>query len=464
MSNFEVGEDETAPVEVQQHISILGRVSAVVSEASALGSVALESVKRRVSTVGRNTINEAVLERVSEITTKEKSLFDGGGVPPANVEDLSFFASCSSKAEKNQGCFFRLAVEQSHITNGFVLQTKSANGGKFKMLIFDVDGNPLVREDSQKSTTGSFSSVSLFMTSFPTYLYNSEGHFKETRDGDVPHVFNSLQCFRKSSFSLKSPGRILIVIYGDNIIGGTSFSLAALPCQGSINYEGIVTIDQTIEETKLKLDAQKIQFIAAKEAYEEAKATSVTMKRRVDTLLETRESAYNIYLSSTNASFALDDTQASTAFAASKPSTMTQVSEGAQKLATSGIAVASSAAATASATAETAKEYFKSTAATASATFKSTAANLKNSWTIFRRGSGADASGGDGAAAAAGDAGSAAAGDVPNAFKDSSVPEESSKSISISGATATATSADSLLPATTPFVVELDADEDDEGL
>jgi hypothetical protein len=128
--------------------------------------------------------------------------------------------------DRQAGAFFRLIIDDKHVENGFILHCRSASKGKFKLIIFDADGNIIFQEACMKSRDGSVTQASLCFTNFPTYRLG-EPLPSHLRENDTPVLFSKLDHFVPNSHSI-IPGHYLVCIYGDNFLGKTNFALLAL--------------------------------------------------------------------------------------------------------------------------------------------------------------------------------------------------------------------------------------------
>jgi hypothetical protein len=111
--------------------------------------------------------------------------------------------------------------------NGFIIFCRSLTG-KFKLVIFDSNGEVIHIDEAIRSRDGSQWESSLYFLSAFSMFRLSPPLPAAIREQDLPPVFNSLDSFTQCNMSLAS-GQYLVCVYGDNFIGKTSYSLLAVP-------------------------------------------------------------------------------------------------------------------------------------------------------------------------------------------------------------------------------------------
>ena len=123
--------------------------------------------------------------------------------------------------------YYRITVDQIKSNNGFIIFCRSLTG-KFKLVLFDSNGEVIHIDESVRTRDGSqWESALYFLSAFSMYKLppTLPASFREL---DLPPIFSSLDSFTQCNMSL-SPGQYLICVYGDNFIGKTSYSLLAVP-------------------------------------------------------------------------------------------------------------------------------------------------------------------------------------------------------------------------------------------
>ena len=168
--------------------------------------------------------------------------------------------STDSKVERQQGQFFRLSVEEKHATAGFVLTCRGLRGSKFRIFMFDVEGNLLyqvencqshhahiknlwffcslltavlnglflnnmIQEDGTKSKSAKGNpQTTMYFTSFDTYRLEPS----PPSDKSIPEVFCKLESYTCSKKTI-TPGKYLLCVHGDNFMGKSYFNLLVSP-------------------------------------------------------------------------------------------------------------------------------------------------------------------------------------------------------------------------------------------
>jgi hypothetical protein len=157
---------------------------------------------------------------------------EGGGPPlDPRVNDLTWGWGADGKVDRQSGVFFRLTVDNQHADSGFIVNCRSSNRGKFKLLVFDKEGNLLYQEDSFKEKDKSFTQSTLFFTTFDAYRLGEAPAIvneKSSTAQQLPPLFHRLDSFILAKKRITS-GQYLLCIYGDNFIGKTNFQIIAVP-------------------------------------------------------------------------------------------------------------------------------------------------------------------------------------------------------------------------------------------
>jgi hypothetical protein len=145
--------------------------------------------------------------------------------PPSSPNQASH--AHSSRVARQDAVYYRITVDQVKSKNGFIVFCRSLTG-KFKLVLFDSNGEVIHIDESLRSRDGSQWESSLyFLSAFSMYRLPPPVH-AAIQEQDVPSVFNSLDSFTQCNLSLPA-GQYLICVYGDNFIGKTSYSLLAVP-------------------------------------------------------------------------------------------------------------------------------------------------------------------------------------------------------------------------------------------
>jgi hypothetical protein len=164
-------------------------------------------------------------------------------LPPIPSSHL-FTIFPSSRVARQDANFYRITVDQVKSHNGFIIFCRSLTG-KFKLVIFDSNGEVIHIDESIRSRDGSQWESSLyFLSAFSMYRL-SPPLPAAIREQDLPPVFNSLDSFTQCNMSLAA-GQYLVCVYGDNFIGKTSYSLLAVPtlndCQEVISSTALPSL------------------------------------------------------------------------------------------------------------------------------------------------------------------------------------------------------------------------------
>eukprot|EP01038_Epipyxis_sp_PR26KG_P005791 gene5791-7989_t len=261
--------------------------SATANEISSLGGIG------RVIGAMFSTFNAPMPSHVApeiiEIAQQicRSGTLEGNGGPSLDprVSDIHWGISVDSKVERQSALYYRLNVENRHIENGFLIMCRSANKGRFKILIFDTDGTIIAQEDSLKFKDKT--QTVLFFTNFDAFRLG-----EPPASHDNPPLFNKLDNFIPCKKSVAS-GQYLICIYCDNFIGKSNFNITALLAKNdAAQVIEMEEMDDNLNESKAALHALKLEYLQAKAAYE---AVLLRMKLEGDKIengINAREKAY----------------------------------------------------------------------------------------------------------------------------------------------------------------------------
>jgi hypothetical protein len=142
-----------------------------------------------------------------------------------------------SRVARQDAVYYRITVDQVKSKNGFIVFCRSLTG-KFKLVLFDSNGEVIHIDESLRSRDGSQWESSLyFLSAFSMYRLPPPLH-ASIRQEDMPTVFNSLDSFTQVNMSLGA-GQYLVCVYGDNFIGKTTYSLLAVPTLNDCQEVGV---------------------------------------------------------------------------------------------------------------------------------------------------------------------------------------------------------------------------------
>lgn len=214
---------------------------------------------------------------------------EGGGPPlDPRVIDLPWGWGAENKVDRQAAAYYRLTVDVANSEKGFVINCRSSNKGKFKLIIFDKDGNVLHQEEAMREKNKSYTHATLFFTKFDTYRLDDSS----STDKTLPPIFQRLDSLVLSRKTIE-PGQYLISVYGDNFIGKTNFSIITVPAKATDgDVKGIEEADQELLEMKKCLDDTKTEYIQAKAAFDAVIAKMKAHEDKVNHILEEREKHY----------------------------------------------------------------------------------------------------------------------------------------------------------------------------
>lgn len=187
----------------------------------------------------------------------------------AAVPELPWGTVVEGKAERGMGSFYKLAVSEEHVANGFLIQCKSAGKDKFKLLIFDGETGELAQhEDSLRSRDKTSTSATTFFTKFPVFYLGDavtpEALAAANDDPVLPPLFGRLETLSQCD-KTTAGGIFLVCVVGENMIGRSVFSLLAVPTKNDATEVIILSLscvckkcyyDKTMTTTMMMINTQ----------------------------------------------------------------------------------------------------------------------------------------------------------------------------------------------------------------
>lgn len=200
--------------------------------------------------------------------------------------------------ERQCGHFFRLKITEADLRDGIIISCQSNRSDKFKVIVFDNEGQVTNIEDSRRKRH--CSEANLYVVPFGRYnttetpsISTLMRHFRE----EIPPAFMMLDTFVKDVKSLL-PGTHLFCVYGDNWFQSVKYNLkcvvAISPKEDCV--EKIKDSEKKLQEKKQHLENFQPDFCEVKKKYEEACKKLETDITETVELMEEREKAYNDYI------------------------------------------------------------------------------------------------------------------------------------------------------------------------
>jgi curved DNA-binding protein CbpA len=144
------------------------------------------------------------------------------------VVDMVWGTTIDGRVDRQTACYYRISISNENLSNGFLMNCKSSNKDRFKLVMFDSSGKLLHLEDSTRSKDRQSTEATLLFT-----LFNTGNQVKS--DSVNEKILSSPFFLSEKLESIVSyervvpPGDFLICIYGDNMIGKANFNLIAVP-------------------------------------------------------------------------------------------------------------------------------------------------------------------------------------------------------------------------------------------
>jgi len=270
-----------------------------------LGSVNVEDL----GTVGRlfgALVSKAGIPVPTEITQKvltaAQHLGRGATSVPGfdlpHVETLIWGQSVSGSVPRQCGHFFRIDADDIDLKQGVIISCKSKSCDKFKIILFDGQGEVASIAESKKKRQGS--EANLFIVPFERYDISETPFSKLLQTLDIDEIHPFFMYFDTYVKDVKSllPGTHLFCVYGDNWFQSVKYNLkcvvAISPNEDCV--EKIKESEKKLQEKKNHLETFQPEFCEVKKKYEEACKKLETDITETVELMEEREKAYNDYI------------------------------------------------------------------------------------------------------------------------------------------------------------------------
>lgn len=222
---------------------------------------------------------------------------------------LQFGDKLSDKVDKAGVVFYELTVAEQHITDGFAVGAHSAQGSRFKLLLFEqaTDGQweLLTQEDSQKTKNG-VQMAGLYFFPFLTCRMGPKPSTLASASDPESMLFNRLEGLQARDHVPVRPGRILVAVYGDNWFNRVRYTIQAVhtSSQGSPQAPSADAVQQV--EAKLLQKKTELRRFETEYRQVQAQFETVVMRfnqeqKEVEELLQTRDQAYLALLATNDA-------------------------------------------------------------------------------------------------------------------------------------------------------------------
>jgi hypothetical protein len=179
-----------------------------------------------ISVVGGGIAAE-VIENVVQIC---QGGIEGVKDPPLDprVVDMTWGTTIDGRVDRQAACYYRISISNENLSKGFLINCKSSNKDRFKLVMFDSSGKLLHLEDSMRSKDTKSTEATLLFTLFNTGN-QIESDSVDEKILSSPHFLSEKLESIVSYERVVPPGDFLICIYGDNMIGKANFNLIAVP-------------------------------------------------------------------------------------------------------------------------------------------------------------------------------------------------------------------------------------------
>ena len=264
-------------------------------------------------------VSKAGIPLPTEITQKvltaaqhlSKGVTEVPGFELPSVTVLEHGQAVSGVVERQDAQFFKFRASDEDVRNGIIINCFSNSGDKFKVIVFDSQGNVQIVEESQLSGKKKTSQANLHLLPFERYNL-SEGMpslstLKKCNEDDIPAVFMILDTFELEVRNLL-PGEHLFAVYGDNWFQSCKFHLRCL-VSSRHNEEAIKQSEKQLAEKKILLETFQNEFCDIKKRYEEACKKLEDETNQISSLITARDMAYQDLIDSSSEKYKNADNQ-----------------------------------------------------------------------------------------------------------------------------------------------------------
>eukprot|EP00096_Caligus_rogercresseyi_P006341 TRINITY_DN22702_c0_g1_i1.p1 TRINITY_DN22702_c0_g1~~TRINITY_DN22702_c0_g1_i1.p1 ORF type:complete len:352 (+),score=27.61 TRINITY_DN22702_c0_g1_i1:93-1148(+) len=191
-------------------------------------------------------ISPRVLEEASQIAQKDSN-HSNARVSFGKVEK-------SGRLEAQRGKFYHIIVDQKDLDTGFLIHCRSPNRDRFKLVLFDNQGNAYLSQESNKKDK--ITEAALFFLPFQTFSYKKPQDTLRNANSaskySQPTLRSILSFYRKELDSLM-PGKHLLCIYNDNFRGKGSFELSVYHYTSSELSDKLKSVEENLAAKKLEI-------------------------------------------------------------------------------------------------------------------------------------------------------------------------------------------------------------------
>ncbi|KFD58118.1 DnaJ domain protein [Trichuris suis] len=210
------------------------------------------------------------------------------------VESLAFGEVSSGRVERQDAKFYRISFGESEYNKGIIISCRSSSMSKFKLVLFDRDGNVrLIRESAKHKR---FTSAEMFFLPFDLMRvteFFSLKFLKEVESEDVPIQFHLLDGFEPDQCIKLQPGEHLFCVYGDNWFQDIKYKVRVMVADcDSPPVQVIRDTEAKLSQYKQEMIQFKDVYMLAKKQFEEAIGKLEHYTDEITNCLKNREKAY----------------------------------------------------------------------------------------------------------------------------------------------------------------------------
>uniref|UniRef100_A0A5S6QDN9 J domain-containing protein n=1 Tax=Trichuris muris TaxID=70415 RepID=A0A5S6QDN9_TRIMR len=210
------------------------------------------------------------------------------------VVSLEFGELSVGRVERQDAKFYRISFGEEEYNKGIIISCRSSSMSKFKLVLFDRDGNVRLIRESVK--TKRFTSAEMFFLPFDLKRvteFFSLKFLKDAESEDIPLQFHLLDGFEPDQCIKLQPGEHLFCVYGDNWFQDIKYKVRVVVADcDSPPVKVIRETEAKLTQYKQEMSQFKDQYMLAKKQFEEAVGKLDHYTVEVTGCLKDREKAY----------------------------------------------------------------------------------------------------------------------------------------------------------------------------
>ncbi|VDO93050.1 unnamed protein product [Soboliphyme baturini] len=232
---------------------------------------------------------------------KDLAKAEGNATHP--IVELCINQLVSDRVQRQEANFYCINLTQSDCDNGIVLVCRSHSESKFKIILFDKEGDVRQIQESfrrkqatrKKHCTSAemyfISSALLRLSEFSALKFFNEA------EQDVPIEFHLLDGLEQGPSVNLQPGKHIFCIYGDNWINDVKYEVSVLLAGDGLHVvNSIQEMEKSLYKLKMNMADFQKEYMEAKNRFLAVSNQFEEYTKSIKELLDDRERLYEQYL------------------------------------------------------------------------------------------------------------------------------------------------------------------------